>query len=109
MSTNSSSSSNCTSGCRTKNHASYSECLQSKTLHVAYSNEGGKAGDYTTQKKWDRELDSYRDAVRQGMQPESTRTKDIQKAVRWSEKYGRAYSADAAQDVKLDQGLARSA
>lgn len=108
MSTNSRKSS-CTSGCRTKDHASYSECLQSKTLHVAYSNEGGKAGDYTTQKKWDAELDSYRAAIRQGMQPESTRTKDIQRAVRWSDKHGQAYSAEAAQDVKFNAGLERSA
>lgn len=103
------STSKCTSGCKTQDHASYSECLQSKTLHVAYCNEGGKAGDYTTQVKWDRELDSYRSAVAQGMQPESTRTKDIQKAVQWSEKHGQAYTAEAKQEVRFDQGLARSA
>lgn len=104
-----SSKTNCTSGCRTKDHASYSECLQSKTLHVAYSNEAGKAGDYTTQKKWDAELDSYRAAIREGMQPESTRTKDIRKAVQWSDKHGQAYSAEAAQEVKFNTGLERSA
>lgn len=99
--------SSCTSGCRTKDHASYSECLQSKTLHVAYSNEGGRAGDYTTQKKWDAELDSYRAAVRQGMQPESTRTKDINAAVQWSDKHGRAYSEEAALDTKFNNALER--
>lgn len=105
----STSSSRCTSGCRTQDHGSYSECLRSKTLHVAYSNEGGKKGDATTQKRWDAELDSYRSAVKQGMQPESTRTRDIRKAVEWSDRNGKAYSAETAQEVKFDKGLERSA
>lgn len=101
--------SRCTSGCKTQDHASYSECLQSKGLRVAYSNSTGKAGDATTQKRWDRELDSYRSAVSEGMQPESTRTKDIRKAVEWSDKHGQAYTAEAAQDAKFNAGLERSA
>lgn len=100
---------NCSSSCRTQDHATFGECIRAKGLRVAYCNTAGKGGDATTQKKWDRELDSYRDAVRQGMQPESTRTKDIQKAVQWSEKHGQAYTAEAKQEVRFDQGLARSA
>jgi hypothetical protein len=44
-----------------------------------------------TQKKWDKELDAYRAARKQGIQPDSTRTKDINKAVELSNKHGKAY------------------
>ena len=42
-------------------------------------------------KKWDKELALYRDARRQGIQPSSTKTKDIRKAMDISSKIGKAY------------------
>lgn len=101
------SSPNCSSGCKTGGHATYGECLRSKGLRIAYSNSAKSGGDATAQKKWDAELDSYRSAVNQGMEPESTRTKDIQAAVKWSDKHGLAYSAETAQDVRIDNALGR--
>lgn len=48
-----------------------------------------------TQKEWDRELAEYKAARTQGIQPESTRTKDIRKAVDLSNKYGKPYNAES--------------
>ena len=42
-------------------------------------------------KKWDKELALYREARRQGIQPSSTKTKDIRKAMDISSKIGKAY------------------
>jgi hypothetical protein len=44
-------------------------------------------------KKWDNELALYRQARSQGIQPDTTKTKDIRKAIDISNKTGRAYGA----------------
>jgi hypothetical protein len=46
-----------------------------------------------TQKAWDKELAAYKSATAQGIQPASTKMKDIKKAVDISNKYGKAYDA----------------
>lgn len=45
-------------------------------------------------KKWDKELDLYRKARAQGIQPEGTSTAQIQKAMDVSDKTGHAYGSD---------------
>ena len=82
----------CTSGCKTKDHASYSECLKDKATVVAYCNSAGGM-DFTAQKKWDRDLDAYKDARRQGIQPATTKRKDVDAAVHMSNKTGTPYQA----------------
>ena len=42
----------CSSSCRTKDHATYGECLRSKNLKTAYMQEW-KGSDYTAQKRAD--------------------------------------------------------
>ena len=44
-----------------------------------------------TQKAWDKELDLYKSARAQGIQPDSTRTKDIHRALDVSNTYGKPY------------------
>jgi hypothetical protein len=44
-------------------------------------------------KKWDNELALYRSARAQGIQPDTTKTKDIRRAIDISNKTGRAYGA----------------
>lgn len=86
--------SNCTSGCRTRDHDSYSECLRSKGTKVAYANSANN-WDYTRQKKWDSELAYYRDTVAQGIQPSGTTRDKIDAAVAISDRTGKPYRADA--------------
>jgi hypothetical protein len=50
-------------------------------------------GDATGQKKWDAELQAYRDARAQGIQPSGTTRKSVERAVRMSDKAGKAYDA----------------
>lgn len=47
--------------------------------------------DTQLQKNWDGELDAYRDAVRQGVQPAGTTTKHVRKAMDISEATGTAF------------------
>lgn len=47
-----------------------------------------------SQKKWDKELDLYRSARKQGIQPAGTSTKQVQKAIDDSNKVGKAYDAN---------------
>jgi hypothetical protein len=48
----------------------------------------------TTQKKWDKELQLYRDAKAQGVQPAGTSTKAIRSALEASEVLNKPYNAD---------------
>lgn len=81
----------CRSGCRTQDHGSWGECARAANLKVAYAGIGG--GDATKQKKWDRELQAYRDARAEGIQPASTQMKDIVRAKEVSDKAGVAFDA----------------
>lgn len=81
----------CRSGCPTQDHASWGECARAANLRVAYCGVGG--GDATKQRKWDAELQAYRDARAQGIQPATTRSRDIKAAVALSDKAGKAFDA----------------
>lgn len=83
----------CRTGCRTKDHASYAECLQDAGVRT-YLASPSKGLDGTAQKKWDRELSDYRAARRQGIQPDGTRAPAIERAMRMSDAAGAAYGRD---------------
>lgn len=83
----------CTSGCRTRDHASYGECLRSKSLSVYGLESTGN--DFTKQKKWDRELDRARNLMSKGVMPRNTFTKALDEAERKSDATGTAFRADA--------------
>jgi len=82
----------CRTGCVTKDHASYSECLRGAGVKIAYCNSAG-GQDATKQKRWDKELDLYREARAAGVQPAGTKTSQIRKAMEVSEKAGSAFDA----------------
>jgi hypothetical protein len=82
----------CSSSCRTQDHASYGECLRSKNLKTAYMQDW-KGADYTRQKKADKELDAYAKARKEGIQPKSTKRRDIEYAIKQSDKTGTAFQA----------------
>jgi len=82
----------CRSGCRTRDHESYGECLRAARVRVAYCDEANRQ-DYTRQKAWDNELAAYRDCVRQGMNPAGTTWKHIDHAKAVSDATGVAYDA----------------
>jgi len=63
-----------------------------KTLELS-TGDAGRA-DSMSDKKWNRELQDYRNARAQGIQPAGTSAKQIQDAHEASEKLGKAYNAD---------------
>lgn len=72
----------CASSCLTRDHKTYGECLRAKSLQVSpnfneiYSSK---------QRAWDRDLDHYDSAVRQGLSPEGTQRHQVDAAFREAE------------------------
>jgi len=83
--------SNCTSSCKTKDHNSYGECLRSNTPMFVGVSPTRTGWDQDKVKKDEREIQSYWDATRQGIEPRSTRKKDIDAAVKLSNDAGKAF------------------
>lgn len=81
--------SNCTSGCKTQDHASYGECLRAK--NPSDKNSTRTVDDlYAKNHLNTMEISEYRAARAQGIQPRSTRLPDIREAVAKSKKADRA-------------------
>jgi len=85
------SNSNCRSGCKTQDHESYSDCLQSANFGFAGCFPTRQGWDKDKEKKDNKEIQSYWDATKQGIEPRSTRQKDIDAAVRLSNEAGKAF------------------
>jgi len=83
--------SNCTSSCKTKDHANYGECIRSNTPMFVGVNPTRTGWDQDKVKKDEKEIQSYWDATRQGIEPRSTRKKDIDAAVKLSNDAGKAF------------------
>lgn len=83
----------CRTGCRTQDHATWGECLRAAGVRT-YLASPSKGLDGTTQKKWDQELALYRQARKQGIQPDGTKTHQIVKALKASDAAGAAYGRD---------------
>lgn len=57
----------CSAGCKTRDHRTYGECLRSKSIrHHAL---GGTQHSRSQQRKFERENEMYRQAVKDGLQP----------------------------------------
>lgn len=85
----------CSSSCATRDHATLGECLRSKNLKTAVSIPG-KGWDRATQTRWDRRIDSYRNARAQGIEPPGTKQSQIDAAVQHSDATGTAWKASEA-------------
>lgn len=67
----------CSTACPTQDHRSWGECVRSKGLQLspAINDLYG-----TRQRAWDRELDGYQSAVRQGLDPAGTKQQHVDAA-----------------------------
>jgi len=72
----------------TQNHATWGECARSAHFQVA------PIANLVASKAWDKELQEYRDAKRQGINPSSTKTKNIRDAVEISQRTGKAFDSE---------------
>lgn len=71
-------------------------CFMCKVSNVQMNTGDARSGlidNGWTQKSWQGELDAYKSARAQGIQPDSTKMADIQKAVEISNKTGHAYGS----------------
>ena len=69
-------------------------CFGCKALGLQLDAGAAKASGIPTAKQHDKELGSYYDALRQGIEPVSTRQKDIDAAVRLSNDTGVAFDGN---------------
>lgn len=79
----------CSSGCTTGPHATYGECLRSKSLQVA----SAEARKY--RQNQEHEIKEYNDARREGMQPATFFKRDVDLAREITAKTGVPFRADA--------------
>lgn len=72
----------CSSSCTTRDHKSWGECVRAKGLQLspAINDTYG-----TKQKAWDRELDNFESATRQGLDPAGTKQHHIDAAIKKAE------------------------
>lgn len=82
----------CRTGCITKDHASYGECLRAASLRVGWG-RSHLGIDRSREKGKQAELDLYKAARAAGIQPATTKTPDIRQAMEISEKAGAAFDA----------------
>jgi hypothetical protein len=82
----------CASSCPTQDHATYGECLRSKNLKVGWA-ASHKGLDRSTDKAWEKNLEDYRSARKQGIQPSSTQPGAVRAAVEASNATGTAFQA----------------
>lgn len=85
----------CSSGCRTKNHSSYGECLRAKRVQI----EGADARKYMGS-VW-KQHDAYAEARYAGLQPETWYAKDVETAWRETERTGKPFRADSDDPFRL--------
>lgn len=90
----------CSSSCLTQDHKTWGECVRSKGLRIGWANSANGM-DLSKEKRWDNELALYRQAVKDGHNPESTRTIDSLSAMEYGERTGEAYGVDATEPEVL--------
>ena len=69
-------------------------CFGCKISTLAIGKGDASSDAAMPKRKWEGELQRYRDARKQGIQPAGTSTKLIQKAIDDSNKVGKAYDAN---------------
>lgn len=75
-------------------YPTYGSYLRSKAIRVEGCRDATGGQDRSTQKRWDAELNLYRSAVAQGIQPDGTSTAKVRRALDLSDRAGRAYNGE---------------
>jgi len=78
----------CSSACKTKDHKTWGECVRSKGISI-----GPDLMNTQGSKRVERELQAFRDAKAQGINPDGTTMAKVEEAVRISNETGVAYGS----------------
>lgn len=92
----------CASSCPTQDHSSYGACLRSKSLAITGLESTSPSFTREASKKWDSDLDAYAAAIKQGIQPESTKRSDVDAAVEASQIVQQPFRAGETQVAVTD-------
>lgn len=91
---------NCRSGCRTRDHATYAQCLRAANTGVNLQVPAYRKS------QWDSDVEYYRSAREEGLQPDSTRREDVDVAKAFADQTGVAYDAgDKTSTLLKAKGL----
>jgi hypothetical protein len=77
------------------------DCFGCKVRTLQLNTGDANSSKVMSNKKWHGELDAYREARDQGIQPEGTSIDAIQKAVEASEAMGKAYDANTMTSARF--------
>lgn len=77
----------CRTGCPTQDHATWGECARASSLRIGYANSAG-GWDWTKEKKFRAENESYRQALRDGLDPAAPTNAAVRRAYEEAEKKG---------------------
>lgn len=81
----------CRTGCPTQDHENWGACLRASNLEMSTGDANN--GVVMSKKKWNAELNAYKNARAQGIQPSGTSMAKVQEAIDISNKTGKAYGA----------------
>lgn len=73
-------------------HPTFGACMRYKGVKIAYC-QSAAGKDYTAEKRWQKDLDAYAAARRQGIQPASTKREAVTGALATSDKTGTPFQA----------------
>lgn len=90
--------SNCRTGCKTKDHSSYAECLQAANPTINATVTSGLASMWSKTKS---DLAAYETARRNGIQPEGTTIDKVRQAETASRRLGRPYDANTMPPASM--------
>lgn len=88
----------CRSGCRSKDHGSYAECLRAANISSNELMNNPKAHLYAKTKA---DLAAYQSARRNGIQPEGTTVEKVKAAQAATERLGRPYNAEKDPPARM--------
>ena len=86
---------NCRSGCKTKDHETYGQCLSAANIRAAATMNNPFSSDVK------KELSAYRSARVNGIQPEGTTMNKVKEAESASRALGRPYNANVDPPANL--------
>jgi len=91
----------CRQGCRTKNHRTWGECARAANIQLDVGEHVARNRD------WDSDIEAYKSARQQGIQPDSTKREDVLVAKAFSEHTGVAYDGgDKGGTLMRSEGVA---
>lgn len=86
---------------RLREHPEYVEgCFGCKIGTLVVSSGDASSDKAMPSKKWNKELDAYKQARKQGIQPAGTSMKAVEESIKASETLGRAYNAESMPNTK---------